>query len=129
MRRTGTPSAVTAGRSRNAAQPACCSERVSRRERIALLHLGLRPQNELPLVGVQHRLVARLGGVQHPPRPAQSGKPQGARQNGGVPGGAALLDHHARDAAAVPCQQLGRAKPAGDEDCARAKRPAAVLGR
>ena len=65
---------------------------------VGLAHLDFRAQHELALVGVHHRLVARLGGVQHAARAADRGDAEGAGQDRGVAGGAGLLDRHAGNA-------------------------------
>ena len=72
-------------------------------------NLGFRAQNRLPLVGVEHNLIARLDGINQVANAAKRGDAKGTGENGGVTGRAALLDDDAGDPAGLPLQQLRRA--------------------
>ena len=86
------------------------------RAEVGALHLGFGAQDELAFIGIDHRLVALFGAVQHAAQAAEGRNAQRARQDGGVTGRAGFLDRNTGDAARMPIQQFGRTQPPGQQD-------------
>ena len=97
---------------------------------IGLPDLGFRPQDELAVIRVDHGVVALFGAVQHAAQAADGRDAQGAREDGGVAGGAGFLDRHTGDAAGMPVEQLGRTEAPRKQDRAVGHgRPRSLAGQ